>query len=549
MRKLTIKAASLSVDDEGTITGIAWPFGSPDSEGDVISEGALRLRGTIPMLWDHDQGTPLGGWNSIAETRRGIEVVGKMLIKEIRRAAEIHSLIKSGSISGLSLGFLPIMTEPNEFGGENIIEAELAEISIVSVPAHKGATIRTVKSANGRKGKSMAKPAKRIVRKELTEDLAANDNIEQVVEEVIDETGVEDRVAELEAEIEEIKGSIGTVAETTENIEKSLARLTVKTARPGVIRNTEKPADLKRKAFVSYLRHGERAALETKALVRGSDPKGGYVAPPEFVNELLRDIIEYSPIREHAYVGSTGNGSVIIPGRVGTTNAKWKGELETQEESTFDFREVEIPVHEINTFVDVSNQLLEDAAIDVEAEVRMAFAEDLGLKEGQAFIFGSGVKQPEGFMTRNDIAVNYNGTGPDIDPDALIALLYDHPAYYRKDGSWLMNGTTLGRVRTLKDGQGNYLWQPSYQQGQPETILGRPVVEAIDMPDVAPGEVPIVYGDLKEAYRIYDRVDMEVLVNPFARAAEGITRFHVRKRLGGGVVKPKALRKLIMAAG
>lgn len=544
MRKLTIKAASLSVDDEGTITGIAWPFGSPDSEGDVIGEGALRLRGTIPMLWQHDQSEVLGGWSSIAETSRGIEVVGKMLVKEIPRAAEAYSLVKSKSLSGLSLGFLPLVVEPNEFGGDNILEAELAEISLVSVPAHKGAKIITVKSAKSRKGTTMAKAAvKRIVRKELESD---NDNIEQVIEEVLEESTLEDRVTALETDVAEIRSSIGNVEETTENIEKSLSKLTIKSARPGVIRQQENPAEMKRKAFAEYLRHGERAALATKSLVKGNDAKGGYVAPPEFVNEMLREIVEFSPVRDYAHVGSTGNNSVILPGRVGTTNAKWKGELETQEESTFDFREVEIPIHEINTYVDVSNQLLEDAAIDVEAEVRMAFAEDLGVKEGYAFIHGTGVKQPEGFLTRDDIAVFDNDHANNINADALIAMLYSHPAYYRNDGGWMMNGTTLGKLRTLKDGQGNFLWQPSYQAGQPETLLGRPVIELIDMPDAVAGAVPIVYGDLNEGYRIYDRVDMEVLVNPYKRAEEGMTRFHVRKRLGAGVVKPKALRKFKM---
>lgn len=546
MRKLTLKAASLAVDDTGAITGIAWPWGSADSYGDTIAKGAFNVRSSCPMLWNHDQGQPIGTWDSIVETSRGLEVRGRLLIDTIARAKEIHSLIKADSVRGLSVGFFPVESTKNKSGGEDITEVNLVEISVVSVPAHPNAKITTVKSAQGRKGKVMAKAAtKRIVRKELIED---NDNIEQIIEEVIEDSTLEDRVTALETDVAEIKASIGTVEETTENIEKSLSKLVTKSGRPGIIRNQEKPEDMKRKAFVEYLRHGERAAMATKSLVRGSDAKGGYVAPPEFVNEMLREIVEFSPIREHAYVGSTGNGSIILPGRVGNTNAKWKGELEKQEESTFDFREVEIPIHELNTYVDVSNQLLEDAAIDVEAEVRMAFAEDVGVKEGYAFVHGTGIKQPEGFMSRADIEVFANDHATNINADALIAMLYSHPAYYRNDGAWLMNGTTLGKLRTLKDGQGNFLWQPSYQSGQPETLLGRPVVELIDMPDAAAGSVPIVYGDLNEAYRIYDRIDMEVLVNPFARAEEGVTRFHVRKRLGAGVVKPKALRKFQMKA-
>lgn len=539
MKHLVTKGG-LTVSDTGEIAGIAWLFGEPDRYGDTIEKGALAFPDRLPILWSHKDENAIGVWDSIKETARGLEVRGRLLLDEVPLAKRVFALIKSGAVSSLSVGFWPIKTDKNSTGGNHISAGDLVEISIVSAPAHPGATITSIKSATGRKDTHMAKAA--IKRKELVED---NGDIEAIVEEVIEESTLEDRVTALETDVAEIKASIGTVEETTEEIEKSLKTLVTKSGRPAIVRNVEKPADIKRKAFVNYLRMGERAP-ETKSLVRGSDPKGGYVAPPEFVTELLRDIVEFSPIREHAYVGSTGNGSVIIPGRVGTTNAKWKGELETQEESTFDFREVEIPIHEINTFVDVSNQLLEDAEIDVEAEIRMAFGEDIGVKEGYAFIHGTGVKQPEGFLTRTDIEEYANGSTTAIDADALIGLLYSHPAYYRNEGAWLMNGTTLGKLRTLKDGQDNYLWQPSYQQGQPETILGRPVVELIDMPDIAANDVPIVYGDLREAYRIYDRVDMDVLVNPYARASEGVTRFHVRKRLGAGVVKPKALRKLVM---
>lgn len=391
---------------------------------------------------------------------------------------------------------------------------------------------------------ALKKATRKPVRKELEADPA---EIEEVVEEIIEESALEDRVSALETDVATIKDDVAAIKGSGEEVEKGIKRLEQKLGRPGIVRVAQKPEEVEKKAFTAYLRNGE-SAVEAKTLRRGSDPKGGYLAPPEFVKEMLRELVEYSPIREIARVGNTGSGSVIIPGRVGRTNAKWKGELETQEESTLDFREVEIPIHEINTFVDVSNQLLEDAEIDVEAEIRTAFAEDLSEKEGRSFLFGSGVKQPEGIMTRDDIKGIVNGHATNLSADALVSLLYSLPAVYRNDGSWLMNGTTLGVARKLKDGQGNYLWQPSFQAGQPETILGRPVVEAVDMPDVAANAFPIAYGDFHEAYRIYDRVDVDVLVNPYTRATEGVTRFHMRKRLGAGVVQPKALRKLKMAA-
>ena len=109
-----------------------------------------------------------------------------------------------------------------------------------------------------------------------------------------------------------------------------------------------------------------------------------------------------------------------------------------------------------------------------------------------------------------------------------------------------MNGTTLATVRKLKDGQGNYLWQPSYQAGQPETLLGRPVVEMLDMADVASGAFPIIYGDFS-GYRIVDRLALSILVNPYLLATNGTTRIHATRRVGGGVLQPAKFKKLKMA--
>ena len=99
----------------------------------------------------------------------------------------------------------------------------------------------------------------------------------------------------------------------------------------------------------------------------------------------------------------------------------------------------------------------------------------------------------------------------------------------------------------MKDGQNNYLWQPAFVAGQPETILGRPVVEAIDMPDVAANAFPIAFGDFNAGYRIVDRLDLSILVNPYLLATQGMTRIHATRRTGAGVIQPKAIRKLKMA--
>ncbi|UJX47171.1 phage major capsid protein [Xanthobacter sp. YC-JY1] len=328
-----------------------------------------------------------------------------------------------------------------------------------------------------------------------------------------------------------------------------LDKIEAKLNRPaGVERKADEPS-IERKAFGTYLRLGTAAPVEElKALTVSSDPQGGYLAPAEMSAEFIRDLVEFSPIRTLASVRATASPSVQYPKRTGVTSAKWKGETQASEGSEPSFGQLEIVVKEVNTFVDVSNQLLADSAGAAEAEVRLALAEDFGQKEGLAFVSGDGVLQPMGLLSDAGIGSTVSGSAAALTSDGLISLMYALPAAYRGRGSWLMNGSTLATLRKLKDGQGNYLWQPSYAADVPETILGRPVVEAVDMPDVAANAFPILFGDFATAYRIVDRLALSILVNPYSRATEGVTRIHATRRVGAGVVQPKALRKLKIAA-
>lgn len=142
-----------------------------------------------------------------------------------------------------------------------------------------------------------------------------------------------------------------------------------------------------------------------------------------------------------------------------------------------------------------------------------------------------------------------NGHTTAIQPDALISLVYSMPAFYRNRGAWIMNGSTLALVRKLKDGQNNYLWQPAYRLGEPEILLGRPCIEAVDMPDVPSGSFPIAFGDWSTAYRIYDKANgFSVMRDPYSVATKSLVRFHARRRVGGQTVMGEAVKKLKMSA-
>lgn len=332
-----------------------------------------------------------------------------------------------------------------------------------------------------------------------------------------------------------------------EDLVSRLEDVETKLARPGVITGKDDEISAEQKAFASYLQYGNQTPVEEiKALTVSNDPQAGYLAPVEMSTEFIRDLIEFSPIRSVASVRTTGAPSVKYPRRTSITNAQWEDELEESEESTVGFGMLEVPVNKITTFVDISNELLADSAGQAEAEVRMALAEDFGQKEAVAYVNGSGIKQPEGFMTNSDILSTVNGHATNLSTDRLIDLLYALPAAYRNapGARWAMNGTTLATVRKLKNPTtSEYIWQPALTAGQPETILGKPVMEMVDMPDVGDGKFPIIFGDFS-AYRIVDRLNLSVLSDPYTQARKGVTRIHATRRTGGRVLQAARFRKL-----
>ncbi len=306
-----------------------------------------------------------------------------------------------------------------------------------------------------------------------------------------------------------------------------------------------------RKAFTSYLRHGDRMPdEERKALTIANDTSGGYLAPSEFQAEIDKNLVEMSPIRQAARVSSTSAGEVILPKRTGTPTGSWVGETEDRPETGSTYGQTEVAIHEMAAYVDVSLKLLEDSAVNIEAEVAFDLAEEFGRMEGAAFVDGDGFKKPTGFVN-GGLSYTPSGNSSTLGSapaDLLITHLYSMKAAYRNRGVWAMNGSTLAAIRKLKDGTtGIYLWQPAYAAGQPETILGRPVIEVPDMDDIGSAAVPIAFGDFMAGYRIFDRVGMSIFADPYTQRKNGLVRFHARKRVGGAVRRTEAI-KLIKCA-
>ncbi|MVA25245.1 phage major capsid protein [Agrobacterium vitis] len=473
-QSLEIKA-DVSIDDTGTVTGIAWPFGSPDSVGDVIEKGTISFANSVPMVMEHDQKKVVGVWETYTETDKGLEVKGHLFVEGIEPARDAHRQLKAGKIGGLSIGFRHTGFEPHGVGGRVFKSITINEISLCRRPVHPGARVTVIKSQ-------------------------IEENMENEIENAM-----------------EAKADPVVTPQELKAIKARMDKLEAKANRPLASNNNQPNGenDNARKVFGDFLRTGYQDApdMVKKALTVSSDAPGYILAPEETSSEFIRNLVEFSPVRGIADVRSTGSHTVILPKRLTVTNAKWKGEAVASEASEPTFDQMEFSVKEMTTHVDVGNWLIEDASHDVEQEIRLALAEDFGAKEGLAFVNGSAALEPKGFMAEAGITNSLNGHATNLNADALIKLMYSLPGVYRNRGTWAMNGTTLAVIRTLKDGNGNYLWQPSYQAGQPETILGRPVVELLDMPDVAANAFPIIFGDFKAGYRIYDRIELQVRPN------------------------------------
>ena len=285
---------------------------------------------------------------------------------------------------------------------------------------------------------------------------------------------------------------------------------------------------------------------ERKALTVSNDSTGGYLAPPEYVRELIKTVTEISPIRSIARVRNTGARSIQVPKRTGQFSAQWVSESGTRSETTgYQVGLEEIPAHEHYALVDISEQDLEDTVFDLEAEMQSEFSEQFAKAEGAAFVSGDSVGKPEGFMSNSSVSEVNSGSASAITADSLISLVHNIKSEYGRNGVFVFNRSTLAEIRKLKDTAGQYVFQAgmSLQGGATASILGYNYVEASDMPSIASNAFPVAFGDFRRAYMIVDRVALAVLRDPFTQATTGNVRYIARRRVGGQVIQPEAIVK------
>jgi len=366
---------------------------------------------------------------------------------------------------------------------------------------------------------------------------------------------VDEKLAKMEAKMdsyEDINQKLTTAELNADNIKSQIEKLETIVTRPNSGFES-KQVDEYMSAFDTYCRKGLEGLdpVEKKALTVSNDSTGGYLAPPEYVRELIKDVTEISPIRSIARIRSTASRSIQVPKRTGTFAAQWVAESGTRSETTgYNVGLEELPAHEQYALVDISEQDLEDSVFDLEAEMQSEFAEQFAKAEGAAFVSGNAVGKPEGFMTNSSVSSIDSGSNTAITADNLITLVHNIKSDYGRNGTFVFNRSTLAAVRKLKDTAGQYVFQAgmSLQGGVTNTILGQPYVEATDMASIAQNAFPVAYGDFRRAYMIVDRVSLAVLRDPFTQATTGNVRYIARRRVGGQVILPEAITKLKVTA-
>lgn len=335
-------------------------------------------------------------------------------------------------------------------------------------------------------------------------------------------------------------------------LEEKLTRFETMLKRPDAAIETAS-VDMAVKAFDSYLRKGENelSPEEKKSLTVGDNTAAGFLAPSEYVNELIKTVTEISPMRSIARVRPTTQKSVQMPSRTATFSAVFVAEQGTRSETTgYTTQQEEIPTHEMYALVDISEQLLEDSVFNLEAEMQQEFATQFAKAEGTKFVTGTGVGAPEGITVNGDVGTTNSGNANLLTADGLLDLVHSIKSDYTNNATFVFNRTTLAAIRKLQDTAGQYVFQAGMllTGGVPNTILGYPYVEMPDMPDVAASAKPVAFGDFSRGYMIVDRVGLAVLRDPFTQATSGNVRYYARKRVGGQVVLAEAIRTQTISA-
>lgn len=353
-------------------------------------------------------------------------------------------------------------------------------------------------------------------------------------------------------------------------IEKRLEEVETKAARPGK-GGSEAEADEHKAAFIEYMRKGDQGGaanrlfdLQAKAAdVRtATGASGGFALPKVIADQVYKTLIDISPIRSIARVVQTGTTDYHQVVNRGGLAAEWVGEVSTrtQPTATPDFADVVPTFGELSATPEATRHSINDLFFDVEAMLAADGAERFAIAEGIAFISGDGTNKPTGFLAGTPVStadasrafgtLQYVATGVAADLaanpfDTFKDLLFGLKSGYRANARWVMNSLTMAKLAKVRATDGQYLLQQAIRDGEPDTISGKGVVIAEDMPAIAANAFPVAIGDFQRGYLIADIPGLWMVRDEITKV--GWVRFPMAKRVGGKVLDSNAIKLLKVA--
>ena len=281
------------------------------------------------------------------------------------------------------------------------------------------------------------------------------------------------------------------------------------------------------------------------ALQVGVESEGGYLAPDEYQRTLIEALEEQNIFRQLAHVISTSSGDRKIPVVASKGTASWIDEEAAYPESDDSFGQVSIGAYKLATMLKVSEELLNDSVFDLPSYIAREFARRIGAAEEEAFFTGNGTGKPTGILNATGGAETgvTAASATAITMDEVMDLYYSLRAPYRRNAVFIMNDSTIKAISKLKNGNGDYLWQPSLTAGQPDMLLNRPIYTSSYMPAIAAGNKSILFGDLGY-YWVADRQGRSFKRLNELYAATGQVGFLASQRVDGKLVLAEAVKVL-----
>jgi len=354
---------------------------------------------------------------------------------------------------------------------------------------------------------------------------------------------------EMEAKIKALGDEIDRMKDQ-ELLENELKKATSVplTQKPGMNEEikTGRASDTYKKAMLNALRSNFRQV--SNILQEGNDSSGGYLVPDEYDARLIQGLTDENILRKLGTVIKTsGQHKINIAGT--KPAAAWIDEGEPLSFGDATFNQINLDAHKLHVAVKVTEELLYDNAFGLENYLIDQFAKALANAEEDAFLNGNGEGKPLGIFATTgggEVAVTTASTSA-ITYDEIVNLVYSLKRPYRKNAKFILNDQTIATLRKLKDGNGQYIWQPALQSGEPDRLLGYEVLTSAYVPTIAAGAPVIAFGDFSY-YNIGDRG-----VRSFAElkelfAGNGMIGFVAKERVDGKLVLPEAVKILKVKA-